>query len=581
LTTENIPLFDPKKGTLGPWRIHSRRRPGDEIQPVLDRLGPSSAGVLVWGIGLGYHLEKIVEYFPDQTLLLVEPHPEVWKVVEKRILEFSAGKKTIHFLGPGNLATDAQGLIAHLAPGQTDPPPSIVILPAYRQGFPETCETLFRRLRILEDRRSINLATLKRFGKLWLRNTLRNTYVYSKAWEIQSLFGRFTDMPALLLAGGPSLTKYLPLLPSLVNSFLIVCVDTALRPVLEQGIEPDFVVIVDPQYWNTRHLDRLTKVSSLFVTEISVHPRSLDPMAYPPLLSGSVFPLGEFLEEGRYNRLGAGGSVATTGWDFLRNLGVAQVVCVGMDLGFPELETHVAGSFSEGLKFLTSTRYSTEETQGTKFLYSGQPVYVENYAGEPLLSDQRMNIYAAWFEARLKDQGAPPTYNLGFGSRKIEGITPVETDFLFDQNNEIRAQINDLLREKKRDTFVRSVSFQETQNSPFGIRLKRVMNDLTILKAIAARGTRLIEQFLGTTNPDKPSGKTATLVTKLDVVDQEILGISSRRIIGFLIEDVTYELQALPPPQSFTESLERSLALYRGIYDSTLWLQGEFGETGQ
>ena len=220
---------------------------------------------------------------------------------------------------------------------------------------------------------------------------------------IASFADILADVPVLVLAAGPSLDRILPDLPRLRKRCAIIAVDTALRATLRAGVEPDFIVLVDPQYWNWRHLDGLSCPNSILITESAAWPAVFRFKTRATCLCSSLFPLGKFLEARTATRgeLGAGGSVSTTAWDFARHLGATRIFMAGLDLGFPDRKTHFTGSIFEERAHTASLRLAPAETAGYHALYGAGPYPVSDYAGNPVLTDKRLILYAWWFESRL------------------------------------------------------------------------------------------------------------------------------------------------------------------------------------
>ena len=212
-------------------------------------------------------------------------------------------------------------------------------------------------------------------------------------------------IPTLLLAAGPTLDQVLPHLRELARRCLVIAVDTAVSPARRAGIEPDFAVVVDPQYWNARHLDRIPPGRTLLVSEASAHPFVFRHFRPPLFLCSSLFPLGRSFEAllGAFGSLGAGGSVSTSAWDLARLLGTSQVYAAGLDLGFPGGRTHCRASFFEELALALGSRLQPAEGVIFRYLTWGA-----NPAPIPCERRRRRSsptagwpIYRTWFASQL------------------------------------------------------------------------------------------------------------------------------------------------------------------------------------
>jgi hypothetical protein len=384
------------------------------------------------------------------------------------------------------------------------------------------------------SRRDINLNTLKRFGRLWVRNLARNIPLISSSPGIRCLEGRFAGIPVLLAAAGPSLDEVLPHLREIRKRCLIVAVDTSYAACLRAGCRPDFIVVVDPQYWNTRHLDRASQGNAILVSESSTHPRIFRLLPGKVFLGGSIFPLGRYLEEATDSKgkLGAGGSVSTSAWDFSRLIGGSPLIVAGLDLGFPAKNTHYKGSFFENRTFLLSGRLAPGETQSCRYLYDGSPRLVPDNSGGQVLSDMRMLIYIWWFEIQAKRYPAAKTLNLSLRGAKAEGIEP--------------AAIADVLAfPEKRREIDQALESARAQEAP-PANHKRLQAALTALTKELGRLEALCAEALRRTAAIRGQGPSAspTALAALTEIDEKILDLECRDIAGFLMAGALQSITA-------------------------------------
>jgi len=409
--------------------VHSRRDPGRDAERLAaDGAISGGEGCVFFCPGLAYAPEALARRSPQARLVIVEPDVYAFATaLSSRSLEvlFAHGNLALVVgLSPADTRSVLEKLGA-LELAQHVPP---AVLPEQRAWLAE--------FRALADRAArkdeINRNTLRRFGGLWLDNMCRNLGEIRDRDGIARFQGLFPDVPALVLAAGPSLDEILPVLPELAERCVVIAVDTALRACLSAGVEPDFTVLVDPQYWNWRHLDGTSATDTVLITESAAWPAVFRYPARDVFLCSSLFPLGKFLEAriGVKGELGAGGSVATTAWDFARHMGCSEIFVAGLDLGFPRRQTHFKGSVFEERTHGGSSRLSPSETAGFRALYAAGPYPVPDYRGSTVLTDKRLNLYAWWFESRIAANPATRTAILTHGGMRIPGIVPETVESL-------------------------------------------------------------------------------------------------------------------------------------------------------
>lgn len=380
--------------------VHSRVNPRREAERAIaesEKFG--DGGCLFCGLGLAYLPELYSVKFPAATLIVLEPELFVLvSALASRPLDrlFAHTNLVIAVGIPASEAAQIAERIGHPEIPVHESAPLMSVNKAWWEEF----RTVASRNR---EKREINANTLKKFGGLWLRNMCRNLKELRSRPGIARFENLASGIPSLVLAAGPSLDRILPCLPELRERFVIIAVDTAVRACLRSGVEPDFIVLVDPQYWNFRHLDGLSSPSSILITESAAWPAVFRFRCRKIFLCSSLFPLGKFLEArtGWRGELGAGGSVSTTAWDFARFIGSSGIYMAGLDLGYPGKKTHFTGSLFEERTHTVSGRMSPAETAGMLALTATGLFRVPDYLGREVLTDKRLLLYAWWFESRL------------------------------------------------------------------------------------------------------------------------------------------------------------------------------------
>ena len=413
--------------------IHSRRDPELEARRLVERAvesynagmspggTPGDAPAIVLGFGLGYAVCALAAKFPQRPIIVVEKNAGmIKKALEVLDLGrlFSENRLVFVLGGSGDGITGALSLFA----GLSGAAPFVIYNRALMDMNRDWYTAVEGRIGTWYSRADINRATRNRFGRRWVRNLSKNLTSMRDIPGISRLEGILSngDIPVFLAAAGPGLDAAGSILGQIFERCIIVAVDTSLRFLLDRGIDPDFVVSVDPQYWNFRHLDRMAAPKTCLIAESAVYPPVLRHNFAGIFLCASFFPLGRFIEDrlDPKGELGAGGSVATSAWDFIRFLGARQLWIAGLDLSFPELKTHFRGALFEEKSHAESCRFTPAETWNFRALRDGQPVMAKSRSGGKVLTDKRLSLYASWFENRFAQ--FPALKNLGLGGEGLE-----------------------------------------------------------------------------------------------------------------------------------------------------------------
>lgn len=406
--------------------LHSRYNPLTEAQRILHSEFFQTQAVanrcIFVGLALGYLVSQYIERFSAAEVVIIEadcnvftcflaacPHSSLFSHPRLSILVGTQPEEAVSFL----TSTGWDNAVLCKAPAS---------IAAYKSWY----EHFFTLLERAAMKDSINAKTLERFGTLWLKNTVKNLEVMCTAAKIHFFRNAFSDATAVVLAGGPSLTEHLKLIKKSDKDFLIIAVDTALRACLHEGITPDFIVSFDPQYWNYLHTAGLDMSKSLLISEVTVFPALLRDRCRALFLAHSSAPFAGLLEGEKDSAvdctLAAGGSVATTAWDFARYIGAETIIMAGLDLAYPHLQTHFVGSTFEESAHTSSSRLAPAEQAAFKSLYGAFPSLHHDYNGRPVLTDRRMLLYAWWFERTLIKYPEVKTYNLVPKGLRIAGM---------------------------------------------------------------------------------------------------------------------------------------------------------------
>ncbi len=550
--------------------VHSRRDPRREASAqVAASIEGTPTTALVLGFGLGYGVEALRERFPGLPVLVLEPDARMFAAaLEARDLTAILTDPRVSFL----VATRPEEVSSRLGGLPLARPAFLRLRPAL-EADPAWFNAAEEVVRSWLLRRDINTNTLNRFGRLWVRNLAHNIRAFVDAPGIARLEGAFSGIPALVLAGGPSLDSLLPDLPALSRRMLVISVNTPVKRCRQAGVEPDFTVVVDPQYWASRFLDWTRREGraarrGITVAEPSTHPRVFrDPEARVYLCS-SLFPLGEALEAavGEKGKLGAGGSVSTAAWDLARHVGASPIYAAGLDLGFPEMRTHCKGVFTEELWLAGSGRLAPLEGSSFRSLREIGIFPVRSASGGITYTDRRMLVYKWWFENQLGQEPDLRSFTLSAHGVAIDGMPFVEASRLLSLPV-VRPKIDGILEREKRSA---------EADGGRGARLEALREALEDLRerlgelAELAAEARRKNAALGTAIEEgrDPSG----ILAELDSLDERILGISERSIAGFLVQSMIHRITAKGETKApVAEVLADGRELYEGIEESACW----------
>ena len=555
--------------------VHSPRDPVKEGKRLAEAAAANKTSSLfiVLGFGLGYAALALAELIPQSPIIIVEKYPALLRLAfELRNMEALLSRNNVAFV------LDADGIGRALSyfekHGKLKPE---IIRNRTLTGIDEQWYSVAEnKIRIWAMKDDVNSATLKKFGGRWVKNILRNSFAIRDLPGI-SRFAGLADrvssdgasdappLPVFLAAAGPGLDTVSGLLPEIRKRCLLLAVDTSLRFLLRNNAEPDFALVIDPQFWNSRHLDRCVGGNTRLIIESAVYPPVLRLAFKKMYLCGSLFPLGKFIEKrvDPKGDLASGGSVATSAWDFSRFLGARRIWIAGLDLAYPGNKTHYRGAQFEEKALAESWRLRPSESWLTNAMRDGIPCTVPALGGGQVRSDRRLSLYAAWFENCFRQYPEIKNYSLSRGGLSIAGLEAAGSDALLalpDRRKEIDERLATVCSGIETDFFEPLETRRRSQRYDNAISVLR--SSLEQIKTACEKGERIAKQALR----EKPDiSKQEKILAELDTINRLISSSEAKEIAGFLFPQQAFESDE---KDAFRGYMESSAALYRSLMEA-------------
>jgi hypothetical protein len=260
--------------------------------------------------------------------------------------------------------------------------------PFYDEIFPESYKTFLLELKENNIRALINRNTTALFGTMTVTNTIHN-FKYIKETNVDLDFQEdfsALDIPAVIVAAGPSLNKNIEYLKQAKGKAAIFVVDRALDYVLNHGIEPDFIVTIDSSK-PIEYFSRRTDLTiPLFCTISSSIPVMDAHKGRKILFANKGFESYIYYElKKEVSTLNPGGCVATGAFSVCVGLGFKTIILMGQDLAFSnDKTTHASGIQGDG--------------EDLKKVFK----IVEGIDGKPVETRHDWYSYLVWFQDAIK-----------------------------------------------------------------------------------------------------------------------------------------------------------------------------------
>ncbi|MEM5948585.1 6-hydroxymethylpterin diphosphokinase MptE-like protein [Spirochaetia bacterium 38H-sp] len=401
--------------------VYSKYSPDKEAARLIKEANLEKADVCVFfGLGGGYHVEEFLNRNRTADAIIIEPLFEnLYEIAGLRDFSFLMQGERVSFFTYDML--DEKSFFSVIL-SYPDSGIYFFSLNAYKNYYQDKYKHIFNLTERIKKARNTNRNTAKKFGRRWIRNTLRNLPLFIDAHGLELLSGRLA-YPAILLGAGPSLDLLSPHISMLRERTFIIATDTSIRWCRQNGVIPDIVITVDPQYWNSRHLDYVDKSNCLLVTDPAVYPSVLHKEGLSALFINSALPLVSFFSRwtGFKMSLAAGGSVTTSAWDLARLCGADIIMMAGVDLGFPQRRLYYKGALVEEYSLVKSSRLRSPHDNIIP-VYFDAGLRREKCDTGYTYTNSRMEVYKTWFEIEVGKTVFPRTVRISKGGVDIKGI---------------------------------------------------------------------------------------------------------------------------------------------------------------
>ena len=233
------------------------------------------------------------------------------------------------------------------------------IVPNYDKLFPKEMLLFATEIRKKCDSCAIAINTKVRFSNVTAFNVFANAHFVIDGYKTRQLADVIPrDIPAIIVAAGPSLNKNILELKRAKGKAFIIAVDTAMKPLIKMGIIPDMFAVVDGK--KPVELIQVEGAEQIpLLASVSAAHDLLDYHKGKKFFfdEGYIYIDSMFAMTGKsFETVPCGGSVATSAFALAYMIGMKHIILVGQDLALTENKTHADGTFKEKMEEIDTSR---------------------------------------------------------------------------------------------------------------------------------------------------------------------------------------------------------------------------------
>ncbi len=260
-------------------------------------------------------------------------------------------------------------------------------------------------------------------------NLLGNVKEMLKDPYLSCLKDTYKDVPAFIIANGPSLDQNIQQLKKIQGRGLIISVESAIKPLMKNEIKPDILTIIErTKATYTCHFENIH-----YPKDIALFCLALVDKHVFPSFQGEKIPIyraseainqwmNKYLGDG--SALNAGANVSHLAMELAAYLGANPIVFVGQDYAFgPNGMTHSKDSIY----------YEERGARTREIIHSRPVVYVEGNNGEMIPSYQLWVDFRHGLERKIAMHPDKIFFNATEGGAKIEGTKCARLNAVIDE----------------------------------------------------------------------------------------------------------------------------------------------------
>lgn len=374
--------------------------------------------VLAVGFGDGRILREIVQTVSKDTVVLVyEPSIDIFlHAMHEYELADIFMNHTIGLMIEGINGKEITTVINRAIKIENMSKVKPVIHGNYDRMFPKQVKEAIAVLSKRVSDLRFHWNTCVEFTNETIVNTIKNFKYAYHHYSMNALYQTLPDgVPVIVVAAGPSLDKNIDLLFEAKGKACIIACDTALKPLLNRGIVPDFFVVVDPrkplELFEHPQIKEIPMISGLNipykVMELHTGKKILyfDTLLIWELIEAVFEKEKRTLKNVMYG-IPTGGSVATSAFSAGRLMGANTIILIGQDLALSAEKEHAEGTFKKDRKFDLENKALPR---------------VEGIDGTMLPTLNNLKLYLEWFEAQIKNYSELKVVDATEGGALIHG----------------------------------------------------------------------------------------------------------------------------------------------------------------
>ena len=400
--------------------ICSLGNPWQEAMLYAQNLKKESDVCMIFGFGLGYHVQEIASMYPDLEVYVLENDIEqIRTAINYRNITDILSNCNIHIIYCDEVLRYAQcleGISKKYDENKID----------CKMWMPSIKVIENNELKELLEQYKVSFFSIDYFKGILEQNFDKNILLNDD--NIDEIRKDIENKNIILIAAGPSLELEIEDLKKILSSnkrenICVICVGKISRRLFKLKIIPDYIAITDANdstRWQISGIEN-SGVPLLYLSTASANVvSSYEGKRYIAYQNG--FEKAENAAVCKKSTLfDTGGSVATFIIDMSLKYKCSSLICIGLDLGYVGEKSHALGI-------------------GNGIVNKNRLKKVDAVGGGTVYTSKNLDLYRRWIEKRISCEKSINIINASHGAR-IKGMVEKSIEELFLKKQEVLAII--------------------------------------------------------------------------------------------------------------------------------------------
>lgn len=388
--------------------------------------------------------------------------------------------------------------------------------PQYDLIFKESYNSFLKTLEDYKNGIMVNENTNAATSKLITQNTLKNFIFLKNCNIITDLIDLIpTEIPAIIVAAGPSLDKNIFELKEAKGKSVIFAVDTAVKYLLKNDIIPDFIVTLDPKK-SLHHLSdprcNIIPLICRIEARTEILQRNENRIIFFNMEGYTAKLMHEVGKDTGWYR--SGGSVTTGAFSVCKTLGFRTIILIGCDLAYDGKSTHAGGMI-------------VDVSEAGRYLETVKDIY-----GNDIKTRYDWFIYLKWFEEAISLLEDGKVVDATEGGARISG-----TKLMTLKESILQYCLKEINVDKIITKLPPTLSFEKLQAVRELIHMD--LSELIEIRKKANNGIAICDRLINKYN--KSIQETKSSIDKNELLKQINVFIESKRVYVLIDWDIAQD----------------------------------------